>query len=73
MNKLSSEDFQFQINERGNGSFEIELQQISTDKVKTFSLARGKLEKLRSHMNSLTDSQCEQWFTAGERKKPKKQ
>lgn len=40
----------------------ITLTQVATGKTKVFFLARGNVERLTDHMNSLTDDLCSQWF-----------
>ena len=70
MEKLSTE-YDFDVTPHNVSGITITLRQLSTGKVKVFYVAVGYINKLHEHMRSLTDSQCEQWFTAGERKKKK--
>lgn len=73
MQKLSSEEYQFKIVCASEFTgVVIELLQVNTGKVKHFRQAVGSADSLYNHMCSLTDSQCEQWFNAGERKKKQK-
>lgn len=70
MEKLSSNEYDFSVSNAECGLTVI-LTQVSSGKTKQFNLAVGNTEAVSDHMCSLTDSQCEQWFTAGERKKKK--
>jgi hypothetical protein len=69
MNKLSSADYDFTV--VAQSGIHVTLTQVATGAVKTFFLASGRVESVSQHMNSLTDSQCEQWFSA--RKQVKKE
>ena len=72
MEKLSTE-YEFDVTRHSVGGITITLTQVETGKVKVFRQAMGNVDRLYDHMCSLTDSQCEQWFNAGDRKKnPKK-
>ena len=68
MEKLSTE-YEFDVTRHSVGGVTIVLTQVATGKVKVFRQAVGHAESLYSHMCSLTDSQCEQWF---DQRKPKK-
>ena len=48
-------------------------QEGTPPKVKTFFQAGGDLLRLVSHMNSLTDDLCSQWFNVREKKTKKEQ
>lgn len=48
--------------EGDKGGFIIILRQEHTGKTKQFFQAVGSIENLISHMNSLTDDLCSQWF-----------
>ena len=70
MNKLSSADYDFTIVEQDG--IHVTLTQVETGVIKVFYLAHGRVESILQHMNSLTDSQCEQWFNAAKRSKKEK-
>jgi hypothetical protein len=70
MEKLSSTDYDFDVVEQGG--FVITLTQTQTGATKVFKLATGNRQSLVQHMNTLTDSQCEQWFNATKKSKKEK-
>ena len=70
MEKLSSNEYHFSVSNTECG-LSVILTQISSGKTKQFSFAVGNAKALSDHMSTLTESQCEQWFAAGERKKKK--
>lgn len=67
--KLSSDEYSFSI-EPVEGGAVIVLQQVSTSKTKRFFLAGAHHDTsgLTSHMNSLTDDLCSQFFNEREKK-----
>lgn len=71
--KLTSDEYQFTVT-RDTSGITVVLTDVttSTTKVKVFKMSGAlSADKVYEHMCSLTDSQCEQWFAAGERKKKK--
>lgn len=64
MDKLSTDEYTWQIQTTGAGAF-ITLRQTSTGKTKEFFMAGCGVEALsaiENHLNSLTDDLCSQWF-----------
>lgn len=66
MEKLNTE-YNFVVTEH-DGCLTIVLTQLGTGATKIFKHIGGTRENMVNHMNSLTDSQCEQWFNV---RKPK--
>lgn len=65
-------EFQIMENTDGTAGYIVSLRQVETGKVKNFVLSGERSPvRLISHMNSLTDDLCSQWFNERE-KKPKK-
>lgn len=61
MNKLSSDDYTFVVEQKDDG-VHITLTQAKTGRTKTFFRAVHVTSGLTAHMNSLTDDQCKAWF-----------
>ncbi len=70
--KLTSDAYQFNVSRTEKGVLTV-LTQTETGNVKNFFNATGNVDAIAYHMNSLTDSQCEQWFNASKRVKKEKQ
>lgn len=71
--KLSSNAYKFDLTLHGAGGVTITLTQVETGKTKVFWQAGARdIDGAYNHMCSLTDSQCEQWFNTGDRKKKSK-
>lgn len=70
MDKLSTDEYSYKAN-YVDDTTTLVLTQHSTGKTKSFFLVGDATAAIIGHMNSLTDSQCEQWFAA--RNKPKKE
>lgn len=68
-----TEAYTYDVVDHGDRTRTITLRQAATGKVKTFFLAGGQsISNLQNHMDSLTDSLCEQWFNERAPKKGKK-
>jgi hypothetical protein len=64
--KLSSDKYSFFISSGDQGT---QVSLMFEDKIKVFKLAgEPDMVGLVNHMCSLTDTQCEQWFSAREKK-----
>lgn len=74
LEKLSTKyDFNVQqvpaVAGRSSG-IQVDLVELETGKVRVFFIAGDKsVDRVRYHMNSLTDDLCSSWFTQRERKK----
>jgi hypothetical protein len=72
MNKLSTAAYSFDVTHHSSGGSTVTLFQTESGKTKVFKIAAsGSVAGLINHMNSLTDTLCEQFFNEGNHKKKK--
>lgn len=70
--KLSSDAYTFSVIKNADYSITTVLTQVKTGKTKTFNQASGSADGMHTHMLSLTDTLCDQWFNEKPAKKEKK-